>query len=782
MAFRNKNYLTEKFEDNDIPTGQDFSDLISSSLNNQEVDAQFLSSSLTVSGALDVTGNFVVSGAIAASGTLDVVGDISCSSNLNVSGNVFASSYNLEGFNFADVNSINTSGSTTFGDTASQDVHRRTGSVFVTGSYFNITSSDFKVNAPNSIAFTTPSIEFKGEPVTSFTVTSSTFNITSSNINVKSVNNSLFTIPKTSFISPTEGEGTSLSIGAPNKFGTSYALFVSSSNNTIANFETHRSTGKVRIAGNTSSSHSPSVATVLELQSNTVHRGAGVNMKYSGVSTDGEWYAGTPYLSAGDFQNTRGRGYQIGFDKLNGRPHYRISASLTISESGNIGINKVKPLYKLDIGEGELRIQPPSHSSGIKTPQLILGNVINAYQSGIVSTTHLTSIVKNTAGGFYWYRSSSLETSGAGKNWMTLSRVGGTAAANQKGILMIGATSTANTQSIGGKDTLFFVNGNITASGVLMASASHAPAHGSNILAVVYDTGSRQFHYTGSYGAGSSGTSGIFRATGSFENTTVNVGVTGSFAVKGGIYTSDKIRIGGTDSGLAADGLSSLSGQTSIIHAAENIAGMTQATIRNLHPIESSTGWTSGGSIGTQLRLDTDSNNGIFTVYTPGPNDSGIDHRVDFGSTAGASFLTFSPGNTIRMTINNDGKVGIGRTATTYELEVAGNMAATLDVIAYMSSDKRLKDNIKPIENPIEKIKQIGGYTFDWNNNQSTYEGNDVGVIAQEIEAVLPSLVNNREDGYKGVKYDKIVSLLIEGIKDQQNQIDDLKEQINNLK
>ena len=53
-----------------------------------------------------------------------------------------------------------------------------------------------------------------------------------------------------------------------------------------------------------------------------------------------------------------------------------------------------------------------------------------------------------------------------------------------------------------------------------------------------------------------------------------------------------------------------------------------------------------------------------------------------------------------------------------------------------------------------------------------------MGVIAQEIEKVLPSLVQTREDGYKGVKYDKIVALLIEAIKDQQNQIDELKKLI----
>ena len=123
-------------------------------------------------------------------------------------------------------------------------------------------------------------------------------------------------------------------------------------------------------------------------------------------------------------------------------------------------------------------------------------------------------------------------------------------------------------------------------------------------------------------------------------------------------------------------------------------------------------------------------------------------------------------------------KIGIGRQPTNYSFEVNGTMAATQDVIAFMGSDRRLKDNIKPINDPIGKIKQIGGYTFDWNDNQNVYKGNDVGVIAQEIEEILPSLVQTREDGYKGVKYDKIVALLIEAIKDQQNQIDELKKLI----
>ena len=108
-----------------------------------------------------------------------------------------------------------------------------------------------------------------------------------------------------------------------------------------------------------------------------------------------------------------------------------------------------------------------------------------------------------------------------------------------------------------------------------------------------------------------------------------------------------------------------------------------------------------------------------------------------------------------------------------------GTIYATGDVYAYYSSDERLKDNITPILNALDKINQIGGYEFDWNDKQSTYEGHDVGVIAQEIEAILPELVTTRDTGYKAVKYEKIVALLIQAIKEQQIQIQNLEKKIN---
>ena len=109
-----------------------------------------------------------------------------------------------------------------------------------------------------------------------------------------------------------------------------------------------------------------------------------------------------------------------------------------------------------------------------------------------------------------------------------------------------------------------------------------------------------------------------------------------------------------------------------------------------------------------------------------------------------------------------------------------GTVTAEGDIVAYASSDERLKDKIIQISNPLDKINSIGGYSFVWNSEkQNIYSGKDYGVIAQEIEEILPELVTTRENGYKAVKYDKIISLLIEGIKELSTEVKELKEKIN---
>jgi hypothetical protein len=109
--------------------------------------------------------------------------------------------------------------------------------------------------------------------------------------------------------------------------------------------------------------------------------------------------------------------------------------------------------------------------------------------------------------------------------------------------------------------------------------------------------------------------------------------------------------------------------------------------------------------------------------------------------------------------------IGVGTAAST----TAGEIRATGDITAFYSSDIRLKENIQPIQNALEKVESISGNTYDWKEGYDeihSHKGNDVGVIAQEIEEILPQIVTNRDNGYKAVQYEKIVPLLIEAIKE----------------
>jgi hypothetical protein len=124
--------------------------------------------------------------------------------------------------------------------------------------------------------------------------------------------------------------------------------------------------------------------------------------------------------------------------------------------------------------------------------------------------------------------------------------------------------------------------------------------------------------------------------------------------------------------------------------------------------------------------------------------------------------------------------IGVGTAAAA----TAGDIRATANITAYYTSDKRLKENVIPISNALAKVKQINGVKFDWTDEEIERRGgidgyfvrkSDVGVIAQEIEKVLPEAVATRESGYLAVRYELLVPLLIEAIKEQQGQIDELK-------
>jgi hypothetical protein len=127
-----------------------------------------------------------------------------------------------------------------------------------------------------------------------------------------------------------------------------------------------------------------------------------------------------------------------------------------------------------------------------------------------------------------------------------------------------------------------------------------------------------------------------------------------------------------------------------------------------------------------------------------------------------------------RLYVN--GAIGVGTDTPT----TVGLIRATNDVIAYYGSDERLKDNIQPITGSLDMLKQINGYYFDWKEMRGIHEneGHDIGVIAQEIESILPEIVTTRDNGYKAVKYEKIVALLIQTNKELLQRIEALEQKI----
>ena len=157
---------------------------------------------------------------------------------------------------------------------------------------------------------------------------------------------------------------------------------------------------------------------------------------------------------------------------------------------------------------------------------------------------------------------------------------------------------------------------------------------------------------------------------------------------------------------------------------------------------------------------------------------------------------TASPANSFVEIIA--GGIQVGRDSSNYVkmdraagsgtmLEVGGSITATGNITAFLSSDERLKENIIPISNALDKLDKIEGVEFDWTDEfietESGGKGvdgfhfrkHDVGIIAQQIKEVLPEVVAERPDGYLAVKYDKIIPLLIQCIKELKEEVIELK-------
>lgn len=156
--------------------------------------------------------------------------------------------------------------------------------------------------------------------------------------------------------------------------------------------------------------------------------------------------------------------------------------------------------------------------------------------------------------------------------------------------------------------------------------------------------------------------------------------------------------------------------------------------------------------------------------------------NVGIGSATPAARLHVN-GTSLFNGITQISSLGIGTPAS----GTTGEIRATNNITAYYSSDASLKENVVTISDAMLKLNSIRGVEFDWTSKFIMDHGgedgyfvrkHDVGIIAQEVQKVLPEAVAVREDNILAVKYEKIIPLLIEAIKEQQVEINMLKKRI----
>lgn len=210
------------------------------------------------------------------------------------------------------------------------------------------------------------------------------------------------------------------------------------------------------------------------------------------------------------------------------------------------------------------------------------------------------------------------------------------------------------------------------------------------------------------------------------------------------------------------------------------------------------TGWKADGANEINWVID-----GTHTLESTSTLlDSKIPLKVATSITTGST--TFGLVNDTATTVNFAGAcsaINIGSSSgmttvvhqddassdTTGALVVAGgagikkNLYVGSDIIAFYSSDERLKENITPIPDALEKTKQLRGVEFDWGDNapswvdQELEDRHDMGMIAQDVEAIIPQAVKTRDNGYKAVDYKRVIPLLIESVKALAERVEQLE-------
>ena len=307
---------------------------------------------------------------------------------------------------------------------------------------------------------------------------------------------------------------------------------------------------------------------------------------------------------------------------------------------------------------------------------------------------------------------------------------------------------------------------------------SNNAAFGSSALAV---------NTTGTYNAAFGGNALTNNTTGS-SNAACGIGAL-SLSTTGQYNTAVGSGAGGTD--LTAGGLVTGDGNVFIGYSTGGTLSKTAANINNNNVFI-------GNAAGNYIV------SGVPTVYTVGmSNNIVIGANGQLASNTASNQISI--GNLINAsgaTGGGNGNVAIGAcNSATYKLNVAGTFNANGNISATggditatgvvkangvtLTSDMRYKKNITTISNPLDIVNQLRGTSYEFRVNEfpdkNFKEGKQLGVIAQELEKVLPELVDTDTEGYKSVNYEGIIPVLIEGMKAQQQIIEQLEARVKAL-
>jgi len=264
-------------------------------------------------------------------------------------------------------------------------------------------------------------------------------------------------------------------------------------------------------------------------------------------------------------------------------------------------------------------------------------------------------------------------------------------------------------------------------------------------------------------GSGLTGISG----SGQWNNATGGINYAGGNVGIGTATPGYKLTVGGGATNLSRDGLNECCSGGDFTLSVAELTRNSDSSINTGHraTIQFHNGWEAEGF----MRLAAGSNSQPAGV--PGSQNI-TDRRFIFGSYQTNMSGEFT-GN-----LYANGNVGIGTTTPSYTLHVIGDIAYTGNI--YDVSDLRLKENIAPLTNAIDKVSALRGIYFNLKGEPASKR--EVGVIAQEVESVLPEVVSTDAQGYKSVDYSKLTPLLIEAVKELKTKDEARQTQIESLK